>query len=52
MGKVKLASPQPNYLERPVTDPEQAMNRAREVVRESRRGRARFLISTSAVSAR
>lgn len=47
MGKVDLVSPQPNYLERPVTDPEQDMKRARQLVRESRKSRAKYLIATT-----
>lgn len=48
MGKVKLTNPQPNYLERPVEDPEQAMKRARESVRADRKRRERYLITATA----
>ncbi|MBN9202752.1 MAG: hypothetical protein J0H70_15605 [Microbacterium chocolatum] len=45
MGTVKLNEQQPNYLERPKTDPAQDMKRAREIVRADRKRRARFLIA-------
>lgn len=48
MGKVKLATQQPNYLERPVADPDRDMKRAQQIVREDRRRRARFLITSTA----
>jgi hypothetical protein len=48
MGKVKLTTPQPNYLERPATDPAQDLKRAREAVRADRKRRARYLITAAA----
>jgi hypothetical protein len=48
MGKVKLATQQPNYLERPATDPAQELKRAREAVKADRKRRARYLITAAA----
>ncbi|WP_270352057.1 hypothetical protein [Microbacterium testaceum] len=47
MGKIKLTNPQPNYLERAVEDPDQAMKRARAQVRADRKRRERYLITAA-----
>lgn len=47
MGAVKLEVNQPNYLDRPKSDPKQSMKRARETVRADRERRVRFLIEVS-----
>ena len=48
MGKVKLTTQQPNYLERPAKDPAQELKRAKETVRADRKRRARYLITAAA----
>lgn len=48
MGKVKLNEPRPNYIERPVVDPQKAMERARQQVRAERGRRAHYLITATA----
>ncbi|WP_167540714.1 hypothetical protein [Microbacterium maritypicum] len=48
MGKVKLNEPRPNYIERPVADPQKAMERARQQVRAERNRRAHYLITATA----
>lgn len=45
MGAVKLEVYQPNYLDRPESDPEQSMKRAREAVKADRERRVQFLIA-------
>lgn len=48
MGKIRLNEARPNYVERPIVDPKEAMERALKQVRAERNRRAHFLITPSA----